>query len=102
MGKSLSIKHTVTHQERNQKRMEGQGNVPQIHMDKICLGLRHVRLQIKKRDLRAYKRFSQLPTLSKNALICHSELQQGPSEPSMRVIRAQIAVSKGPKHLLSE
>lgn len=78
--------------------------MPQIHTDQICLGLmiRHVRLQIKKRDLRAYKRFSQLPTLSKNALICHSELQQGPSEPSMRVIRAQIAVSKGPKHLLSE
>ena len=29
MGKSLSIKHTVTHQERNQNGLEGQGNVPQ-------------------------------------------------------------------------
>lgn len=29
MGKSLSIKHTVTHQERNQNWLEGQGNVAQ-------------------------------------------------------------------------
>lgn len=68
MGKSLSIKHTVTHQERNQNGMEGQGNVPQIHTDEICLGLmiRHVRLQIKSvisgliNDLANYQRYLKM------------------------------------------